>query len=106
MVRVRLLPQRVELLVPAGTRLLDALDDVQGAGLPTACRAANCGLCLVRVLEGERALEPPASAESVLCKALGGAGGAGLRLGCQLTLAADAASGQHVVLEIVVAARS
>jgi ferredoxin len=103
MMRVRLLPRGVELQVPPGTRLLDALDDAAAAGLPTACRAGNCGLCLVRVLQGEPALAPARSEEGALCTRLGDPG---LRLGCQLELVTPVRSEPCVLLEVVALTRS
>ena len=73
---------------PPGERALDALDDAwPGAGLPTACRAGNCGACLVAVVSGADALDPPDAHElqtlSTLCAA------PDQRLGCQLRAASQ-----------------
>jgi ferredoxin len=66
----------------SGERLLDVLDDLEGHGLPIACRGGNCGTCRVRVLEGESALVPPAAAEQTLLDLCGAQHNE--RLGCQI----------------------
>jgi ferredoxin len=83
MLRVRLDPARVEFAVKAGERVLDALDAAALPGLPTACRAANCGLCLVRVEQGIEALCDAGPHERRLLEALRTQ--ADHRLGCQIT---------------------
>ncbi len=53
MPKLRFLPRNSTLEVPAGTRLIDA---VRRAGLPIARACGDdliCGLCGVRILEGE-----------------------------------------------------
>jgi ferredoxin len=69
---------------PSGERLVDVADALPGAGLPSACRHANCGLCRVWVLEGAELLAPPEAPERVLLSRL--AAPAGVRLGCQVRL--------------------
>lgn len=49
--------------VPAGVRLVDAIDDVRGIGLPLSCRGGRCGVCRVRVLSGAAAFEPASARE-------------------------------------------
>jgi ferredoxin len=70
----------------SGERLLDVLDDLEGHGLPIACRGGNCGTCRVRVLEGESALVPPAAAEQNLLALCGAQRNE--RLGCQIRVQA------------------
>ena len=74
----------VEVSLPPGERLLDALDDAQHAhsALPTSCRAANCGECLVRVITGETELAPASPRERAMLRELGSSHDQ--RLGCQL----------------------
>jgi ferredoxin len=74
----------VELALPPGERLLDALDDAQHtqSALPTSCRAANCGRCLVRVLEGGTKLAPASPRERALLRELDADDD--MRLGCQI----------------------
>jgi ferredoxin len=69
--------------VDAGTRILDACDDI-GAPIAISCRAANCGVCRVRVLDGMALLAPAGAAE---LDVLGDAGAAPEeRLACQLVV--------------------
>ena len=91
--------QAVELELPPGERLLDALDDAQleQSALPSSCRAANCGECLVRVLEGGTKLAPASPRERALLRELGA--DEALRLGCQVH-AEMGASGSVVMLVI------
>jgi ferredoxin len=77
--RVCLLPSGVTVEVPAGERLLDVLDEGEIAGLPTACRGATCGACLVRVVAGGELLEPAGAEERRTLAGLSGG-----RLGCQI----------------------
>ena len=102
-VLVRLLPSGVELRVRAGERVLDALDASAGGlrgGLPTACRAANCGICQVRVVEGAEALAIAGPAETRLLGNLKAS--PERRLGCQVTVRSDLEEiGGSVVLETI-----
>jgi ferredoxin len=77
--RVCLRPSGVSVEVAAGERLLDVLDDGEIVGLPTACRGATCGACLVRIVAGGELLEPAGPEEQRTLAALGGD-----RLGCQI----------------------
>jgi ferredoxin len=86
-IRVRLEPRGVELDVLGGERLLDVADDHPELGLPAACRAGNCGVCLLRVLQGAGALSEPAAGEQRALVELGAASDE--RLGCQVRLRAD-----------------
>ena len=82
------MPGGVELPVGEGERLLDALDEtIATAGLPTACRAGNCGACLVRVERGGSALVEAGGAERETLRALGARPGE--RLGCQLRIRSE-----------------
>jgi ferredoxin len=105
-VRTRLEPSGTEVELASGERLLDALDE-QGthAALPAACRAGNCGACVVRVITGAEWLEPPAGHEQATLSQLGC--GADMRLGCQIRSAIHArgapdpsADPRRVILEI------
>ena len=83
-VRVRFEPSGITIELGAGERLLDAADDQHGAGLlPIACRAGNCGTCLVRVRAGAAALAPPAMQPSKP-RSTQLAAASDERLGCQL----------------------
>jgi ferredoxin len=97
---LRLLPDGPSVPLPAGERVLDALDDAwPGLGLPTACRAGNCGACLVAVVAGAELLDPPAGRERETLRA--GGAGPGERLGCQLRSCARLAPGTEVVLRVI-----
>jgi ferredoxin len=100
---VQLGPRGAELSLEPSERLLDALDaalDEQLAqgkrggqlpALPTACRAANCGACLVRIESGSEAFEPARERERALLQQLGAAPED--RLGCQLHARAQLSAG-------------
>lgn len=44
---------------PDGARVADLCDEDLRAGVPFACRHANCGTCRVRVTEGAALCAPP-----------------------------------------------
>jgi ferredoxin len=102
MPRVRILPARIELDVPAGERLLDACDDDAPGALALSCRAANCGSCRLRVRAGADALQPPDATERSILTQLGAAPDE--RLGCQIRLmpaeALEVSEHTTVVLEL------
>ena len=82
---VRFLPKGVELLVPKGTRLIDAVRD---AGLPIARACGDdlvCAKCGVRILSGrvarDSAVERRAKARNRVAP--------GLRLACALRVRGD-----------------
>ena len=61
-------------------RLVDAADEVL-APVPFSCRAATCGSCVCRVLEGAELLEPAEADEAELLDLMGVDGE--VRLVCQ-----------------------
>jgi ring-1,2-phenylacetyl-CoA epoxidase subunit PaaE len=92
----------LELTAPSGARLLDILDDVASDHrLPLACRGGNCGICRVRVLEGEHELEQPVAAELAQLAQHGAQ--AGERLGCQICVSAQARGGRVRIERVLVA---
>jgi ferredoxin len=98
-VQARFLPGGDVLELVAGERLLDAVDDQHALGLlPTACRAGNCGMCLVRVHAGAGWLAPPAAEERATLSELGCA--ADQRLGCQVHVC-DALPAQNGPFRVV-----
>jgi ferredoxin len=102
-VRVRFEPSGVELVLAAGERLLDASDEhAAPALLPLACRAGNCGACLLHVRAGAARLTAPTSAERAVLREL--AAGPDERLGCQVHAAGDLAGEAADAVVIVVAA--
>jgi len=101
--RVRLMPLGTVATLEPGERLLDALDDIGLPVLPTACRAANCGICVVVVRGDGAGLAPPGPAEQRLLCGLG-ASSANQRLGCQIHAASEP-SDTEVVLDILAARR-
>jgi ferredoxin len=94
---VRIEPSGLVLRVATSERVLDILDEAPEAGLPLACRAGNCGACLLIVREGAELLDPPDLAERETLTAFGGAP-PGERLGCQLRVAAGVSG--RIVLEV------
>lgn len=98
-ITVRLLPIGPELVVQAGERVLDALDEHARGGLPTACRAANCGICLVEVTAGAGALAPPSARETRLLGVLGAP--PTHRLGCQIAIRTDSPEREDPVILVV-----
>lgn len=95
--RLRFEPSGVEVEAAPDERVLDAADEQPRVGLPLACRAGNCGACLVTVCEGAAWLAPPADRE---CETLRGLGArSGQRLACQLQLAASD-FGARIVLRV------
>ncbi|MDP3278095.1 MAG: 2Fe-2S iron-sulfur cluster-binding protein [Deltaproteobacteria bacterium] len=65
--------------------LVDLCDQHPRAGIPLACRDANCGTCRLRVNEGLELCEPPSAREQALLDRIGG-GDPRVRLGCQLVV--------------------
>jgi Ferredoxin len=51
---------------PDGARIVDVCDDDVRAGVPFACRHANCGICCVQVVEGAHHCTPPEEDERIL----------------------------------------
>jgi ferredoxin len=87
---VRFEPGGTTLELAAGERLLDAADEHVHAGtplLPLACRAGNCGACLLRVRAGAAQFAPASPAEQSALNELGAT--IEHRLGCQLYARAD-----------------
>jgi ferredoxin len=72
---------------PEGGRLVDLCDREVRAGVPLACRHANCGTCRVEVREGIEHCEPAEDDERALLERIG-KGSETVRLGCQLVLRA------------------
>jgi ferredoxin len=100
--RIKLMPLgRVAELKP-GERLLDALDEGGLPVLPTACRAANCGICTVIVRGDGAGLAPPGPGEQRYLAGLAAAGNQ--RLGCQIHAAGDSTE-EEVVVDILAAQR-
>jgi ferredoxin len=56
-VRVRFLPEDLEVEAPAGTSL-QAIADAAGADITFGCRSGSCGTCRIRVLSGEANCSP------------------------------------------------
>ena len=72
---------------PEGGRLLDLCDRDVRAGIPFACRDANCGTCRIEVQEGIELCEPPEQDELDMLQELN-ATDPKIRLGCQLVIRA------------------
>jgi ferredoxin len=93
---VRFEPSGRSVRAAAGERVLDAAEAVGLVALPLACRAGNCGACLVDVPEGADTLAPAGPRETDTLAAL--AARPGQRLGCQVRIADRAPDGASVVL--------
>jgi ferredoxin len=65
---------------PEGGRLLDLIDKA-ALHVELSCRSADCGSCLVEILEGDAELLPPSAEEVAVLERLRCP--ARLRLGCQ-----------------------
>lgn len=72
---------------PEGGRLVDLCDREVRAGVPLACRHANCGTCRLEVREGLELCEPADEDEQALLDRIG-RGDERVRLGCQLVVRA------------------
>ncbi len=66
---------------------MDLCDDHPEAGVPFSCRAANCGTCRVRVLEGDDLFAPADEDELAVLDLFGNLPQE--RLACQLELIRD-----------------
>jgi ferredoxin len=99
-IRVCFEPSGIQLDVPEGERVLDSVDEHPALGLPTACRAGNCGACLVRVRSGADALLEPADRERTTLAELGA--GPQQRLGCQLRIRGDLGPASRLIVLVVV----
>jgi ferredoxin len=93
---VRFEPSGRALRAPAGERVIDVAEAAGIVALPLACRAGNCGACLVNVPEGADALAPAAAREAETLVDLGAR--PGQRLGCQVRVSEHAAEDALVVL--------
>jgi ferredoxin len=93
---VRFEPSGREVRARFGERVLDAAEARGVVALPLACRAGNCGACLVNVPEGAEALTPARLAETETLVAL--AARPGQRLGCQVHVSETASPEQLIVL--------
>lgn len=80
-------PLGVRAQILPGQRLLDVLDEAGRPAFRTACRAGNCGACLLTVLQGAFEWRPPSAREHTTLMQLRAAGDE--RLGCQLVLQGD-----------------
>jgi ferredoxin len=69
-----------------GTALMDVCD-AAAAPVAFSCRDANCGTCLVEVIEGLELLDPPSGVERQLLGVLGF--GPSHRLACRARIIAD-----------------
>jgi ferredoxin len=97
--RVRFEPSGVQLDIGEGERVLDAVDEHPVLGLPTACRAGNCGACLVSVRAGMNALLEPAALERRTLAEIGTC--PGQRLGCQLRVRVALEPGSGPIVLVV-----
>ncbi|MEU2063707.1 2Fe-2S iron-sulfur cluster-binding protein [Streptomyces sp. NPDC013455] len=83
--KLTLLPQGVEILLPAGSPLTDIEYETPRRHIPFGCRSGACGACVVEVVEGAAGLGEPDPEELDFLEDLGKAGGT-YRLACQCRL--------------------
>ncbi len=74
---------RLEVRLPDGGRVVDVCDENILAGVPFACRHANCGSCRVEVTAGAALCAPPEDDELALLEDVFHAPPE-VRLACQL----------------------
>lgn len=82
--------------IGVGTRIVDLCDDNPRSEVPFSCRAASCGTCRCRVLEGMDAFPTPAEDEQAVLDVFGDP--SDVRLACQLRVKRDV---PRVVLEVL-----
>jgi ferredoxin len=75
----------ITLSAPEGGRLLDLIDSA-ALRIELSCRSADCGTCVIEVLEGENELIPPDGDEVVRLGLGGGPGASRSRLACQVRM--------------------
>jgi len=94
--KVRFEPARVDLVAPAGERLVDLCDDHPETRVPFSCRSGNCATCRVEVLEGDPGLSSPDDEEQATLDIFGPQ--PRVRLCCQLRIT-DARA--QIVLRVI-----
>lgn len=83
--KLTLLPQGLEILLPAGSPLTDVEYETEQRVIPFGCRSGACGACVVEVVEGADALGESDPDELDFLEDLGRADGRH-RLACQCRL--------------------
>ena len=84
-IRLRFEPSGFEVDAASGEAIMDITDANPEAGIPYSCRAANCGTCRARVVEGGKALSPADEVEVELLDLFGDSPD-DVRLCCQAKL--------------------
>jgi len=90
-IRVRFEPSGFEVDAQPGEAIMDITDMHPAAEVPYSCRAATCGTCRVRVLEGGNGLSTPDTYELEVLEMFGDTPDK-VRLSCQVKLIASAAT--------------
>jgi ferredoxin len=91
MIRVRFEPAGFEIDAEPGEAIIDITDANPAADVPYSCRAATCGTCRVRVVEGGEALSA-AEIEEIEVLDIFGESPEEVRLCCQARLVGGAAA--------------
>ncbi|WP_250534749.1 2Fe-2S iron-sulfur cluster-binding protein [Caballeronia sp. AZ10_KS36] len=89
MFKLTLVPQDVEVLLPANSSLTELEFELHGQdGIPFGCRSGACGACVIEVLNGPAALGEKHGREAEFLDHLGYKGER-FRLACQCRLIGD-----------------
>ncbi|WP_248320572.1 MULTISPECIES: 2Fe-2S iron-sulfur cluster-binding protein [unclassified Caballeronia] len=89
MFKLTLVPQDVEVLLPANSSLTELEFELHGQdGIPFGCRSGACGACVIEVLNGPGALGAKHGCEAEFLDHLGFKGER-FRLACQCRLIGD-----------------
>ncbi|SKC86078.1 Ferredoxin [Burkholderia sp. CF099] len=89
MYKLTLLPQKLEVLLPANSSLTEVEFELHGQeSIPFGCRSGACGACVIEVLNGIDALGAQRPSEETFLVNLGFCGRQ-FRLACQCRIAGD-----------------
>jgi ferredoxin len=83
--KLTVLPQGLDIILPAGSPLTDIEYETPERVIPFGCRSGACGACVVEVVEGADALGESDEDELDFLDDLGRSGGS-YRLACQCRL--------------------
>ena len=90
MFKLTLMPQNLEVLLPANSSLTELEFELHRQdSIPFGCRSGACGACVIEVVRGAKALGARASSEANFLVRLG-FDGEQFRLACQCRLEGDA----------------
>lgn len=90
MMKLTLMPQNVEVLLPRNALLTELEFELHGKeSIDFGCRSGACGACVIQVIQGEAFLGHKEAKEAAFLETLGFPGD-GFRLACQCRLVGDA----------------